>query len=261
MNQEEVLNFISTLDYQWLAGAAVLLFLLLLLWRILSRTSRIEREVVRLNERLERIREETRSGSRSGPPSVAPIIEAPSSVEEVAPETEPAAEDTEKEEEDVLSRAVASLEEERRLQEPTDDLEDNSFSFDAEPHELFSPVEEEPAPAEDNTFIFGEPAEPLSAFDEVTSSNELFADEPVADEPIADEPIADEPIADEPVADEPVALTEDPSSGVVRLEGDPARPGVSMVRCLSCNYKLAYPEKLAGKRVRCPSCRASLQLP
>ncbi|MEZ4483109.1 MAG: hypothetical protein R2864_00475 [Syntrophotaleaceae bacterium] len=28
-----------------------------------------------------------------------------------------------------------------------------------------------------------------------------------------------------------------------------------MVRCLSCNYKLAYPEKLAGKRVRCPSCR------
>jgi hypothetical protein len=199
MNQEKILNFLATLDHQLLAAAAVLLLLLLLLWRVWRRTSCNEREVARFNERLERIREEVRSISRP-PLSVAPVKEALAPVAEVTqpPREVPASLMAQPEDDDVLSRAAASL-----AETSVDEGRATTDSGDSVSFEESSPSE----------------------------SNEL------------------------------PATAEAPPTGVVRLEGDPARPGVSMVRCLSCNYKLAYPEKLAGKRVRCPSCRTSLDLP
>jgi hypothetical protein len=237
MNQEEILNFIATLDHRLLAAAAVLLLLLLLFWRVLRRTSRIEREVARLNERLERIREEVRSIAEPNPLSVAPVKEVPATIKaEQAPPEEPDLIEEQPEEEDVLSRAAASLAE-ANAEENLDSAKsgaDFSFdqAFDDEPSELAAPAEESSIPMEEENFSFGEPEEASAA-----------VEEPVA-----------------PAA-EPEPVVEKASAGVVSLEGDPARPGVSMVRCLSCNYKLAYPEKLSGKRVRCPSCRTGLDLP
>lgn len=237
MNQEEILNFIATLDHRLLAAAAVLLLLLLLFWRVLRRTSRIEREVARLNERLERIREEVRSIAEPNPLSVAPAKEVPATIKQApAPPEEPDLVEEQPEEEDVLSRAAASLAE-ANTDEDLDAAEGgNDFSFDQtfadDPNELAEPVEEPAASADEDTFSFGEPEE---------------APAPV-----------EEPVV--PAA-EPEPEPEKAAAGVVVLEGDPARPGVNMVRCLSCNYKLAYPEKLSGKRVRCPSCRTGLDLP
>lgn len=242
MNQEEILNFIATLDQRLLAAAAVLLLLFLLFWRVLRRTSRVEREVARLSERLERIREEVQSISGPGPLSVAPVKEVPETAEEVeqAPPEVPDLLEEQPEEEDVLSRAVASLAE-TNSDEGLDTAESNDdFSFGQsfdEPDEIAAPVEEPAAPLDTETFSFAEP-------EETTTSVE----EPVVPAVVEPEP-------------EPEPEVEEAPTGVVSLEGDPARPGVSMVRCLSCNYKLAYPEKLSGKRVRCPSCRTGLDLP
>lgn len=244
MNQEEILNFIATLDHRLLAAAAVLLLLLLLFWRVLRRTSRIEREVARLNERLERIREEVQSIAAPSPLSVAPVKEVPVADEEVAQpvlETPVAAPDLgaeQPEEEDVLSRAVASLAEANPLEDSNTNESEDSFSFDQsfddEPNELAADIEKSSPPSDEHNFSFGEAEETPTS---------------VAEPAV---PVAEEPESS-PVVKAP--------AGVVSLEGDPARPGVSMVRCLSCNYKLAYPEKLAGKRVRCPSCRTGLDLP
>ncbi len=138
------------------------------------------------------------------------------------------------EEEDVLSRAVASLAAANSGEDLDTSESDDSFSFDqsgdVEPDELPADQEESSTSFEEESFSFGETEEAPAS---------------VA----------------EPFAVEEPAAAEEAPSGVARLEGDPARPGVSMVRCLSCNYKLAYPEKLAGKRVRCPSCRSGLDLP
>jgi hypothetical protein len=241
MSQEEILNFIATLDHRLLAAAAALLLLFLLFWRVLRRTSHIEREVARLHERLERIREEVRSISGSGPLSVAPAKAVPAIDEEVeqAPPEVPDLVVEQPEEEDVLSRAVASLAEANADEDLDATDSDDSFSFgqsfDAEPNELDASIEEPSAPSDKETFSFGVPEEASTPVEESVA--------PAAAEP------------------EPEPVVEEPPSGVVSLEGDPARPGVSMVRCLSCNYKLAYPEKLAGKRVRCPSCRTGLDLP
>lgn len=242
MSQEEILNFIATLDHRLLAAAAVLLLLLLLFWRVLRRTSRIEREVARLSERLERIREEVRSIAGPGPLSVAPVKEVPATdeeVEQVPPEV-PDLVAEQPEEADVLSRAVASLSEATSDEDMGTAESDADFSFDrsfdAEPNELAEPAEEPAASLDKENFSFGEPEE---------TSTPVEAS--VAAEP--------EP---EP---EPEPVVQEAPAGVVSLEGDPARPGVNMVRCLSCNYKLAYPEKLSGKRVRCPSCRTGLDLP
>jgi len=236
---QKVQGFLETVDQQLLAAAAVLVLLLLLFWRVLRRTSRIEREVARLNERLERIREEVRSLSRP-PLSVAPAKEAvadagsagESGATEEAPAVVPDLTEAQAEEDDLLSRAAASLAEAGLDEELA--VSDDSFSFGeedtAEPHEL-------PAAEEEPSAVFA------AEEDQIAAPTEEPATPAVA------------PQAEEPAAQEPAA------SGVVKLESDPARPGVSMVRCLSCNYKLAYPEKLAGKRVRCPSCRAGLDLP
>ena len=256
MNQEEILNFIATLDHRLLAAAAVLLLLFLLFWRVFRRTTRIEREVAGLHERLERIREEVRSISRPGSVTVVPAKEATVADEEVtpAPSEVPDLVATQPEEEDVLSRAVASLAA-ANADEGLDTTENEaSFSFDQsfdpESEEIAADMDESTVPSDEQHFSFGEPEEAPVAFEE-----------PAVEEPAVEEPAVEEPAA--PVVDEPEssAAAEEASSGVVSLEGDPARPGVSMVRCLSCNYKLAYPEKLAGKRVRCPSCRTGLDLP
>ena len=253
MNQEEILNFIATLDHRLLAAAAILLLLFLLFWRVSRRTSRIEREVSSLHERLERIREEVRSISRPESLSVAPAKEAPAVAEEVAqaPPEVPNLVAEQPEEEDVLSRAVASLAE-ANSDEASDTAEgEDTFSFeqsfDSEPNELAADMEESMTPSDEQDFSFGETEESPAAAEETSA-----VEEPAA----VEEPVA--PVVDEPG---PSPAAEEAPSGVARLEGDSARPGVSMVRCLSCNYKLAYPEKLAGKRVRCPSCRTGLDLP
>ena len=261
---QKVQGFLETVDQQLLAAAAVLVLLLLLFWRVLRRTSRIEREVARLNERLERIREEVRSLSRP-PLSVAPAKEAvadagsagESGATEEAPAVVPDLTEAQAEEDDLLSRAAASLAEAGLDEELA--VSDDSFSFGeedtAEPHEL-------PAAEEEPSAVFAAEEDQIAAPTEEpeTPALEPQAEEPSAQEPAAQEPAAQEPAAQEPAAQEP-ADQEPAASGVVKLESDPARPGVSMVRCLSCNYKLAYPEKLSGKRVRCPSCRAGLDLP
>ncbi|APG28327.1 hypothetical protein A7E78_10985 [Syntrophotalea acetylenivorans] len=237
MNQEEILNFITTLDHRLLAAAAVFLLLFLLFWRVLRRTSRIEREVARLNERLERIREEVRSIAEPNPLSVAPAKEVPATIKtEQAPPEEPDLIEEQPEEEDVLSRAAASLAEANAEEDRGTADSDTDFSFDQtfadDPNELDAAVEES-STMDNDTFSFGEPEEAPAPVEETVV----------------------------PAAAEPELEPEKAPSGVVSLEGDPARPGVSMVRCLSCNYKLAYPEKLSGKRVRCPSCRTGLDLP
>lgn len=241
MNQEEILNFIATLDHRLLAAAAVLLLLLLLFWRVLRRTSRIEREVACLSERMERIREEVRSISGPGPLSVAPVKEVAVAEEEIeqAPLEKPDLVTEQPEEEDILSRAVASLAE-ANFEENSDSAKSEdtfsfSQSFDAEPNELAAEMQETTVPSAEPDFSFGEPEETPAA--------------------------VKEPVASAAEEAEPLVAAKEPPSGVISLEGDPARPGVRMVRCLSCNYKLAYPEKLAGKRVRCPSCRTGLDLP
>ncbi len=223
MNQEEILNFIATLDHRLLAAAAVLLLLFLLFWRVFRRTSRIEREVAGLHERLERIREEVQSIAAPSPLSIAPLKEVPVVDQEVAqaPSDVPDLVAQQPEEEDVLSRAFASLAEANSGEGLAATETEDSFSFaqsdDPEPNELAADIEESTVPLDEQNFSFGEPEE--------------------------------------------APAVEEAPTGVVSLEGDPARPSVSMVRCLSCNYKLAYPEKLAGKRVRCPSCRTGLDLP
>ena len=246
MNQEEILNFIATLDHRLLAAAAVLLLLFLLFWRVFRRTSRIEREVAGLHERLERIREEVQSIAAPSPLSIAPLKEVPVVDQEVAqaPSDVPDLVAQQPEEEDVLSRAFASLAEANSGEGLAATETEDSFSFaqsdDPEPNELAADIEESTVPLDEQNFSFGEPEEA-----------------PAVEEPAAfEEPVA--PVAADP---ESAPAVEEAPTGVVSLEGDPARPSVSMVRCLSCNYKLAYPEKLAGKRVRCPSCRTGLDLP
>ncbi len=239
MNQEEILNFIATLDHRLLAAAAVFLLLLLLFWRVLRRTSRIEREVARLNERLERIREEVRSIAEPSPLSVAPatIKEVPAAIkQEQPPLQEPDLIEEQPEEEDVLTRAAASLAEANAQEDLGTAESDTDFSFEQtfadDPNEIDAPVEKPAASMDEDSFSFSEPEEAPAPVEETVVPAAVPEPEP-----------------------------EKAPSGVVSLEGDPARPGVSMVRCLSCNYKLAYPEKLSGKRVRCPSCRTGLDLP
>jgi hypothetical protein len=64
---------------------------------------------------------------------------------------------------------------------------------------------------------------------------------------------------EEPAAEE----APEPAAGqyIIRLGDDPNRPDISLARCLVCNYKLAYPGKLSGKRIRCPSCKVEHVLP
>lgn len=284
MNYQEVLlkfqEFVATVDQRLLAAAAVLLLLLLLFWRVLRRTARVEREVARLNERLERIREEVRSISRPSL-SVAPAGQAFAETETEqaeTPEPPPAeapdqAEAPQPEEDDVLSRAAASLAE-AKLREEADEPDevffaeedavasDDSFCFD----EPSSVETDQLDAASDKSFSFGGPSpeegdDIVGNHDEPTAAADdsfTFSAEDQASAAAEQEQAATETEAGPPTSE---AVEKPAPSGVVRLESDPARPGVSMVRCLSCNYKLAYPEKLAGKRVRCPSCRTGLDLP
>jgi hypothetical protein len=67
------------------------------------------------------------------------------------------------------------------------------------------------------------------------------------------------PSEEEPAAEEP----SEPAAGpnIIRLGDDPNRPEIRLARCLACNYKLAYPDRLSGKRIRCPSCKSEHVLP
>lgn len=239
MNQQEILNFVATLDHQLLIAVLVLLCLLFLFWRMMTRTARLEREVHRLGERLASLREETRA-ARAGALSVAPLAselsaEDTTEADEPIYYHQPAADLTE--EDDVLQRAVVSLEGEKADAAEESGEDPDTFAV-GEPGEDFS--------LRDQDRFVPEPTEETSAFEEETPATEDAAEE--------------KPAATDDTGAAAAELSKE-SSGVARLERDPARPDVGLVRCLSCNYKLAYPDKLSGKRVRCPSCRASLTLP
>jgi DNA-directed RNA polymerase subunit RPC12/RpoP len=62
--------------------------------------------------------------------------------------------------------------------------------------------------------------------------------------------------------DEAVAPPEQQQSPeLVALPGNPQRPEVALARCGQCGRKIAYPKRLSGKRVRCPSCKSGYVLP
>ena len=88
------------------------------------------------------------------------------------------------------------------------------------------------------------------------------AEEPAAEEaaPSA-EPAAEGIPAEEETAAAPPAQEEQSRQGATALPQDPGRPGVNLARCGSCGHKLSYKSNLAGKQVRCPSCKTPLHLP
>ncbi len=263
MNQEEILNFFATLDHQLLIAVLVLLCLLFLIWRLMTRTARLERDMNRLGERLTSLREETRA-VRAGALSVAPSKADPSA-EDVTEVDEPIyyqpTEAELPEEDDVLQRAVASFEEEKGFaMEGGDEGEDAFEDGETKDDDSFALTDNEKQAGEDSSLRDDDRFVPEAAEASSEESSLTYGQAPPAAEESGFEREAQG--TEEAVEGKP-AVTGMPeeSSGVARLEKDPARPEVGLVRCLSCNYKLAYPDKLAGKRVRCPSCRASLTLP
>lgn len=48
---------------------------------------------------------------------------------------------------------------------------------------------------------------------------------------------------------------------VIRLKEDPARPGLLAVLCCNCRRKLVYPNKFAGREVKCRGCESIFVLP
>lgn len=84
-------------------------------------------------------------------------------------------------------------------------------------------------------FLFGSPPDPSDVV------------------PAAGSPEAQEPSHPEPVPPAPAEA--------VPLSPDPRRPDARLARCGGCGHKIAYPESLAGRKARCPSCKAPLSLP
>lgn len=345
-NVQDVLQLIMKTDVRLLACLAGLL-IVLLFWRVFHRTSRIDREIARLNERFERIREEVRSLGRK------PLLAAvpPAGAEHAAvgkAEENPVEEEPQAEESFFFSTDTRGVQ--ASAGEEPDPFETESFSFSSEgaeeaeemPEEFgyegaadepdqpdlseekadrkawvkssslettagFEETSAEPARSEEesaeDSWMENFSAEPAAAESEETSASlgfeesvaesdqpeeesvedswrGTFSTEPAAAEPeeMPAEPVSEETsVAPEPSEEEsamdawmkpapaeevPAESEEPPSgSGVIRLGGDPNRPDICLARCLACNYKLAYPGKLSGKRIRCPSCKSEHVLP
>lgn len=124
--------------------------------------------------------------------------------------------------------------------------------------EPFFPEEEEPPPPaptpEEQPFTF----EPLKAAEEekTTEGEERIAVAPFDEQAPSEEPPAAPAAEEETAPPEPRA-----ASGITRLADDSGKPGTRFARCEGCGHKLAYKQALAGKRVRCPSCKTVHTLP
>lgn len=119
---------------------------------------------------------------------------------------------------------------------------------------LLQTLERSERPDTGGGFVFSD-AENLPARDEPAETPQEQAAAPAPAPPIVEEP----PAATEPEAVPPA--TTPPAAQAERLEPDPAKPQVALARCRDCGHKLAYRMELAGKKVRCPSCRSALYLP
>jgi hypothetical protein len=282
-NVQDVLQLIMKTDVRLLACLALLL-IVLLFWRVIQRTSRLDKEINRLNERFERVRDEVRGGGQKPlltaiPPAGAELA-ADATVEEGLEEVEAAPDESfsfDVEPSPLDAAAEAEEVQAAAGENSFDPFERDSFSFDSEQAEdvaaaaVDTPAaqdSEEPAAAEPDqpeeesaAPSWMEPSFRERAF--AASEDETAAqgfEEPAATEP--DQP-GQEPApedAEESAAEETVAA-EAEGPVIVRLEDDPNRPDICLARCLACNYKLAYPEKLSGKRIRCPSCKSEHVLP
>jgi hypothetical protein len=305
MNVQEILQQVQNADIRLLMGAALVL-ILLCLWRAFARTSRLNKEIFRLHDRLDRLREEVRGIDKK------PLVTALPSPEQLQTETGPLGaparhevpEEVEEPAEESFSFAgggfqdddfdsFAGLETGEEEPEPgaemfEDELEQTGWHEPEEEEEPVAreeldlgglmeeeeePEEEKPSPKE---FLFGEPEAEEPEFDEpeeeepateIAGFDEAFLGEMPEEEPALEEPVVERPVvAQPPAAKPPVQETpaEKPAveqTGIVRLADDPGRPGVCFARCQACQYKLAYPARLSGKGVRCPSCRAKHLLP
>jgi hypothetical protein len=317
MNVQEILQQVQNVDIRLLMGAALVL-ILLFLWGAFARTSRLNKEIFRLHDRLDRLREEVRSidkkplvtalpspeqlQTETGPLEVPARHAVPEEAEEpaedsfsfagggfqdddfesfAAPETgeeepEPGAEMFEDELEQTRWHEPDEEEEEEEVAQGGMDLRDLM-------EEEEEPEEEKPSPKE---FLFGEPeaeepevgepATEIAGFEESflgeTPEEEPALEEPVVAKPFVENPVwkqlfeekpvgAQPPVAKPPVQEPPAEKPAVEQTGIVRLADDPGRPGVCFARCQACQYKLAYPARLSGKGVRCPSCRAKHLLP
>ena len=260
MNVQEVLQLVLDADIRLLAGLALLL-ILLLFWRAFHRISRTDKEISRVNERFERLREEVRSMGRK--PLLTAVFPADQQ-EELGPVGEAAMfgekEETEQPMEESFSFTTDSYRDdsfegdaqrpiiENAEESPFDPFETETFSFDRE-------ESEEPAAAVDSSDLFAEEetaSEKSFWHQDAGSDEELTAQEPRTVLSAEEAPVEEAPVEEAPTEEAP---------GIIKLEDDPARPDVCLARCMVCNYKLAYPIKLAGKRVRCPSCKSEHLLP
>jgi hypothetical protein len=322
MNVQEILQQVQNADIRLLMGAALVL-ILLFLWGAFARTSRLNKEIFRLHDRLDRLREEVRSIDKK------PLVTALPSAEQLQTETgplevparHPVQEEDEEPAEDSFSFAGGGFQdddfesfaapetgeeepepgaemfedelEQTRWHEPEEEEEEEPVA--QEDMDLGDLMEEEEEPEEEKPspkgFLFGEPEAEEPEFDEpeveepateIAGFEESFLGETPEEEPALEEPAVEKPFVENPVWKQlfeekpvvtrpPVAkppVQEPPAekpaveqTGIVRLADDPGRPGVCFARCQACQYKLAYPARLSGKGVRCPSCRAKHLLP
>jgi len=90
------------------------------------------------------------------------------------------------------------------------------------------------------------------------------SEEPALEEPVVAEPEAErEPETAPPTTEQTLAAAAqaDAAPVLLPLPAPPDRPDVAMVRCGRCGRKIAYPKRLGGKPVRCPSCQTGYILP
>lgn len=291
MNVQEITQLVLNADIRLLAGLAMVL-LILLFWRLFYRISRVDKELSRINERFERIREEVRSMGRRPLVATIPTSDQASNIDPIS-EAAPTGETVKKAEpaeeqplEESFSFTTDSYRDESfetfQPQAPTEETEDSpfdpfeteSFSFDKEPaaEGTAALFDEDEEAAEEKPF-WDEPEnagiaeeqmdqEQATVFpvEEAPVEEKLVEETPVAAEEasVEEAPVEEKTAEEEP---EPVAKPAAEDVDIVKLEDDPARPEVCLARCMVCNYKLAYPVKLAGRRVRCPSCKSAHVLP
>lgn len=312
MNVQEILQQVQNADIRLLMAAALVL-ILLFLWLAFARTSRLNKEIFRLHDRLDRLREEVRSIDKK------PLVTALPSAEQLQTETgplevparhevldeveEPAedsfsfagggfqdddfesftAPDTGEEEPEPGAEMFEGELEQTRWHDPEEEAEAEPVA--QEGMDLRDLMEEEEEPEEEmpstREFLFGEleaeetevedPATEIAGFEE-SFLGETPEEEPALEEPVVEKPVwkqlleekpvvVQPPVAKPPVQEPPAEKTAVEETGIIRLADDPGRPGVCFARCQACQYKLAYPVRLSGKGVRCPSCRAKHLLP
>ncbi|WP_298039490.1 hypothetical protein [uncultured Desulfuromonas sp.] len=154
---------------------------------------------------------------------------------------------------------------------------EENFTFEAAPEPVYAEAAPEPTPEENEEGG----AEPPPVEDVLPGPEEESAEEtpapPEDAEEAAEEATATatalreeslpaqpwEEAAEEEETEAPAESFQPPPAEPMasRLPDDPRKPGVHLARCEQCGHKLAYKEKMVGKKVRCPSCKEALGLP